>query len=154
MSLPSFSIPSLKTLKKSNSEKLKLISEQNFEKIQLKQIGNYKLGPEIGSGAFGKVILGKHIPTEEKVAIKILDKSILNQTPTDYQLVKKEISILKIVKHKNIVRLFEILETPRHIFIVMEYCEGGDIMNYILNRKRLTELESLKFFHQLINALD
>ena len=153
MSLPSFSIPSLKTLKKSNSEKLKHISEQNFEKIQLKQIGNYKLGPEIGSGAFGKVILGKHIPTEEKVAIKILDKSILNQTPTDYQLVKKEISILKIVKHKNIVRLFEILETPRHIFIVMEYCEGGDIMSYILNRKRLTELESLKFFHQLINAL-
>ena len=153
MSLPSFSIPSLKTLKKSNSEKLKHISEQNFEKIQLKQIGNYKLGPEIGSGAFGKVILGQHIPTEEKVAIKILDKSILNQTPTDYQLVKKEISILKIVKHKNIVRLFEILETPRHIFIVMEYCEGGDIMSYILNRKRLTELESLKFFHQLINAL-
>ena len=153
MSLPSFSIPSLKTLKKSKSEKLKYISEQNFEIINIKQIGNYKLGQEIGSGAFGKVILAKHIPTEEKVAIKILNKSILNQTPADYQLVKKELSILKIVKHKNIVRLYEILETPRHIFIVMEYCEGGDIMNYILNRKRLTEFESLKYFHQLINAL-
>ena len=89
MSLPSFSIPSLKTLKKSKSEKLKYISEQNFEIINIKQIGNYKLGQEIGSGAFGKVILAKHILTEEKVAIKILNKSILNQTPADYQLVKK-----------------------------------------------------------------
>ena len=153
MSLSSFSTQSLKTLKKSKTAKLDYIKEQNIEIPKLKEIGNYKLGQEIGSGAFGKVILGKHIPTEEKVAIKILDKYILNQTPDDYQLVKQELSILKIVKHKNIVQLYEILETPRHIFIVMEYCEGGDIMNYILTRERLSENESLKFFHQLINAL-
>ena len=153
MSLSSFSTQSLKTLKKSKTVKLDYIKEQNIEIPKLKEIGNYKLGQEIGSGAFGKVILGKHIPTEEKVAIKILDKYILNQTPDDYQLVKQELSILKIVKHKNIVQLYEILETPRHIFIIMEYCEGGDIMNYILTRERLSENESLKFFHQLINAL-
>ena len=153
MSLSLLSTQSLKTLKKSKTVKLNLIKEQNIEIPKLKEIGNYKLGQEIGSGAFGKVILGKHIPTEEKVAIKILDKFILSQTPDDYQLVKQELSILKIVKHKNIVQLYEILETPRHIFIVMEYCEGGDIMNYILTRERLSENESLKFFHQLINAL-
>ena len=119
----------------------------------LKQIGDYRLGSEIGSGAFGKVVLGKHILTGESVAIKILDKIILSQTPEDYELVKQEISILKIVKHKYIVQLYEILQTPQHIYIVMEYCEGKDLMDYILSKQRLSEIESLKYFHQLINAL-
>ena len=119
----------------------------------IKQIGDYILGNEIGSGAFGKVVSATHQITGEKVAIKILDKIILSQTPEDYQLVKQELSILKIVKHKYIVRLYEILETPQHIFIVTEYCEGRDLMDYILTRTRLTEEESLKYFQQLINAL-
>ena len=153
MSLSSFSLPSLKTLKKSKTINLQHYTESDIEISDLKQIGNYQLGQEIGSGAFGKVLLGKHITTEEKVAIKILDKIKLSKTPDDYQLVKQELSILKIVKHKYIVRLFEILETSRYIFIVMEYCEGGDIMNYIISKGRLSENESLKFFHQLINAL-
>ena len=153
MSLSSFSLPSLKTLKKSKSTNIHNHIENDIEISDIKQIGNYQLGKEIGSGAFGKVLLGKHIPTGEKVAIKILNKIILSRTPDDYQLVKQELSILKIVKHKYIVRLFEILETSRYIFIVMEYCEGGDIMNYIISRGRLSENESLKFFHQLINAL-
>ena len=153
MSLSSFSLPSLKTLKKSKTTNLQHYTESDIEISDLKQIGNYQLGQEIGSGAFGKVLLGRHITTDEKVAIKILDKIKLSKTPDDYQLVKQELSILKIVKHKYIVRLFEILETSRYIFIVMEYCEGGDIMNYIISKGRLSENESLKFFHQLINAL-
>ncbi len=119
----------------------------------IKQIGNYTLGAEVGSGAFGKVVLGKHYLTGETVAIKILDKMILSQTPEDYELVRQEISILKIVRHKYIVQLYEILQTPQHIFIVMEYCEGKDLMDYILTKTRLSEIESLKFFQQLINAL-
>ena len=120
---------------------------------QIKQIGNYTIGAEVGSGAFGKVVLGKHILTNETVAIKILDKMILSQTPEDYELVRQEISILKIVKHKYIVQLYEILQTVQHIFIVMEYCEGKDLMDYILSKNHLTEYESLKYFQQLINAL-
>ena len=118
-----------------------------FDLISIKQIGDYILGEEIGSGAFGKVLLGRHILTEEKVAIKVLDKSILNQTPEDYELVMKEISILKLVKHKYIVQLYEILQTAQHIFIIMEYCEGKEILDYILQKTKLTELESLKYFH-------
>ena len=121
--------------------------------ISIKQIGDYILGEEIGSGAFGKVLLGKHIFTEEKVAIKVLDKMILNQTPEDYELVKNEISILKLVKHKYIVQLYEILQTAHHIFIIMEYCEGKEILDYILTKNKLSELESLKYFQQLINCL-
>ena len=153
MSLLSFPSLSLKTLKKSKSMEITNTSYHENEISKIKQIGNYKLGPVIGRGAFGKVILGEHITTNEKVAIKILDKLIINKTPGDYKLVKQELSILKIVKHKNIVQLYDVLETSRFIFFVMEYCEGGDMITYILSRKRLSEFESLKFFHQLINAL-
>ena len=119
----------------------------------IKQIGDYSLGTELGSGAFGKVVLGKHILTNELVAIKILDKMILSHTPDDYQSVKQEINILKSVKHKHIVQLYEVLQTSRHIFIIMEYCEGKDLLDYILTKSKLSEEESLKYFQQLINAL-
>ena len=62
-------------------------------------------------------------------------------------------SILKLVKHRYIIQLYEILQTPNHIFIVMEYCDGKDIMDYILSKNFLSELEALKYFQQLINAL-
>ena len=153
MSLSSFSLVSLKTQKKAKSMNLYNSPEIEIDTSLIKQIGNYRLGEEIGSGAFGKVLLGFHIVTGERVAIKILDKLILSQTPEDYELVRQELNILKIVKHKYIVQLYEILETPQHIFIIMEYCEGQDIMDYILTRGRLSEDESLKFFQQLINAL-
>ncbi len=132
---------------------MSLLPPPEINSISIKQIGDYTLGEEIGSGAFGKVVLGKHILTEEKVAIKILDKMILNQTPEDYELVKQEISILKLVKHKYIVQLYEIMQTAQHIFIIMEYCEGKEILDYILTKNRLSELESLKYFQQLINCL-
>ena len=131
--------------------KLEPIKKSNS--MLIKQIGDYSLGTELGSGAFGKVVLGKHILTNELVAIKILDKMILNNTPDDYQSVKQEINILKTVKHKHIVQLYEVLQTPRHIFIIMEYCEGKDLLDYILTKNKLSEEESLKFFQQLINAL-
>ena len=145
----SLSFPEI--LKRSKSITLQPKIELDTKTI--KQIGDYTLGAEVGSGAFGKVVLGKHTLTGESVAIKILDKIILSQTPEDYELVKQEISILKIVKHKYIVQLYEILETSQHIYIIMEYCEGKDLMDFILSKQHLSELESLKFFQQLINAL-
>ena len=124
-----------------------------LSKPPIKQIGNYSLGTEIGSGAFGKVILGHSLLTNDLVAIKILDKLILSQTPEDLILVQKEISILKIVKHKYIVQLYEILEDAYSIYIIMEYCEGKDLMDNIIRKSHLTEIESLKLFQQLINTL-
>ena len=91
----------LDPIKKSNS--MFLHPSPDIDIKVIKQIGDYSLGAELGSGAFGKVVLGKHILTNELVAIKILDKMILNNTPDDYQSVKQEINILKTVKHKHIV---------------------------------------------------
>ena len=87
------------------SKSMKLFPKVFIDSNISNKIGNYILDTELGRGAFGKVVLGKHIITGEKVAIKILNKIILRQTPDDYELVKKEMSILKLVKHKYIVQL-------------------------------------------------
>ena len=145
------SFTKIEPIKRSNS--MFLHPSPDIDIKVIKQIGDYALGAELGSGAFGKVVLGRHILTNELVAIKILDKMILSHTPDDYQSVKQEINILKSVKHKHIVQLYEVLQTSQHIFIIMEYCEGKDLLDYILTKSKLSEEESLKYFQQLINAL-
>ena len=145
------SFTKIEPIKRSNS--MFLHPSPDIDLKVIKQIGDYSLGIELGSGAFGKVVLGKHILTNELVAIKILDKAILSHTPDDYQSVKQEINILKSVRHKHIVQLYDVLQTSRHIFIIMEYCEGKDLLDYILTKSKLSEEESLKYFQQLINAL-
>ena len=78
------------------SKSMSLDPLPNIDTKIIKQVGNYILGAELGRGAFGKVVLGKHIITGEAVAIKILDKLILNETPEDYELVKNEMTILEL----------------------------------------------------------
>ena len=107
-----------------------------------KQIGDYILQNEIGSGGFAKVVLGIHIPTGEKVAIKIMDKMQLFTDPLNLRRVKTEISILKIIRHKNIIKLYEVIETPQKIYLIMEYCEGGELFDYIVKKDNLTERQS------------
>ena len=125
--------------------------EDEFSKIQ---IGDYILDKEIGSGGFGKVVEGIHIPTGEKVAIKILDKQKLNSDPLALKRIFLEISILKNIRHKNIIKLYEVMETAQKIYLIMEYCKGGELFNYIINKKHLTEKQSCKFFHEIIDALE
>jgi len=101
------------------------------QKKQKIKKGNYILGETIGEGAFAKVKLATHIFTGEKVAIKILDKQVLeadaqNQNIqndssflNDMQRIKKEIKILKELRHKNIIQLYEIMESENKLYIVM-----------------------------------
>ena len=116
--------------------------------------GPYTLGITLGEGAFAKVKLATHIITKEKVAIKIIDKSKLLNDDFDIQRVKKEISILKKLRHKNIIQLYEILESKHYLYIAMEYCEGRELFDYIVKRKKLSEKEACKFFQQLINGVE
>lgn len=116
--------------------------------------GPYTLGLTLGEGAFAKVKLATHIITKEKVAIKIIDKSKLLKDDFDIKRVKKEISILKRLRHKNIIQLYEILESKHYLYIVMEYCEGRELFDYIVKKRKLSEKEACKFFQQLINGVD
>ena len=140
------------------------------QKKQKIKKGNYILGETIGEGAFAKVKLATHIFTGEKVAIKILDKQVLesdsqnqnnqnassidNSFLNDMQRIKKEIKILKELRHKNIIQLYEIMESENKLYIVMEYCEGKELFDYIIKRKHLTEKEACRFFQQIINGVE
>ena len=111
---------------------------QREERRNTKHKGPYILGATIGEGAFAKVKVATHIHTKEKVAIKILDKEKI-QDDEDINRVKKEISILKKLRHKNIIQLYEVMESSRNLYIVMEYCEDKELFDYIVNKKRLDD---------------
>ncbi|KAG8040433.1 hypothetical protein G9C98_002429 [Cotesia typhae] len=86
-------------------------------------IGKYKLLKTIGKGNFAKVKLAKHIPTGKEVAIKIIDKTQLN--PGSLQKLFREVRIMKMLDHPNIVKLFQVIETEKTLYLVMEYASGG-----------------------------
>ena len=98
----------------SNNENINKISN-NLNNEMEKQIGDYILQKEIGSGGFAKVVLGIHIPTGEKVSIKIMDKIELLKDKLNFKRVEYEIKILKLVRHKNIIKLYELMETPKKL---------------------------------------
>ena len=124
------------------------------EDFNKNQIGDYILNEELGYGAFAKVVVGIHIPTGEKVAVKILDKKKLKSDPVALKRVFLEISILKNIRHKNLIKLYEVMETPQKLYLIMEYCKGGELFNYIIRKKHLSEEQSCKFFHEIIDALE
>eukprot|EP00347_Sterkiella_histriomuscorum_P006616 403352090 len=104
-------------------------------------------------GTFGKVRLGTHMLTGEKVAIKILEKDKIKDQ-ADVERVTREIHILKIVRHPNVVQLYEIIETSRQLFLIMEYASGGELFDFIVKRKRLQEPDACKFFQQIISGVE
>jgi 5'-AMP-activated protein kinase catalytic alpha subunit len=115
--------------------------------------GPYLLGEALGEGAFAKVRLATQIHIKEKCAIKIVNKSLLEGTK-DIQRLKKEIKILKSIRHKNIIQLFDIMESKTNLYFVMEYCKGGELFDYIVKNKRLKENEACVFFQQIINGVE
>ena len=64
----------------------------------------------------------------------------------DVERVSREIKILKLIRHSNIIQLYEIIETNDKLFLIMEYAEGGELFDYIVKRKRLPENEACKIF--------
>nr|XP_050844638.1 maternal embryonic leucine zipper kinase-like isoform X2 [Vespula vulgaris] len=112
--------------------------------------GLYELEKTIGSGGFAKVKLGIHVATGEKVAIKIMDKTALGD---DLPRVKLEVEALKTLLHQHICKLYQVIETDTYYFMVIEYCSGGELFDHIVERNRLTESESRKFFRQIVSAV-
>ncbi|XP_037520944.1 maternal embryonic leucine zipper kinase [Rhipicephalus sanguineus] len=110
----------------------------------------YILLETIGSGGFAKVKLGIHILTGEKVAVKIMDKHSLGD---DLPRVKLEITALKDLSHQNICKLYQVIETSTKIYLVLEYCPGGELFDYIVEKERLSEEEARHFFRQIVSAV-
>lgn len=72
----------------------------------------------------------------------------------DVERVAREIHILKLIRHPNIIQLYEIIETPKHLFLVMEYMERGELFDYIVSKKRMDEEEACKVFEQIISGIE
>ena len=116
-------------------------------------IGDFKIGSKIGQGTFSKVCMGIHIPTGEKVAIKILPKNQIKEKK-DKIRIEKEINIQKKLHHQNIIHQYSVLDTDTSIYIITEYCSGGELFDYIVSKRRLPEVEACRIFQQLINGLE
>lgn len=112
----------------------------------------YKLGKQIGNGAFGKVSLAQNRLTGHKVAIKIIDKSFIKDERTRRKIFQ-EVFIMKKLNHRNIIRLLEVFESNKNVMIVLEYAGGGDLLQIIKARGRLTEDECRGIFYQVIEAV-
>ena len=118
-----------------------------FEKIS-----DYMFIKDIGEGNFGKVKLAIKKETGEQFAIKIMNKEkIRNQMG---RLLIPEIEISKKFNHKNVIRVYSIIEDDINYYIVMEYCSKGELFDYIVSKKKLSKDEASIFFYQLINGIE
>lgn len=128
----------------------------NSERDKKKEtrIGNYLIGNTIGEGAFGKVKQASHVQTNEKVAIKILNKQRIHEMSGDINKIQKEITILKKLRHKSIIQLYEIMESKQNLFLIMEFCPKGELFDYIVKCKKLSELNACRLFQNLIDGVD
>ena len=142
-------------INKENKElniKKKIIQQSVSPKKKLNK-GPYILGESLGEGAFAKVRLATQIHIKEKCAIKIIDKRLLENIK-DIDRLRKEIKILKKIRHKNIIQLYDIMESKQYLYFVMEYCKNGELFDYIVKRKKLSEKEACIFFQQIINGVE
>ncbi|PHT46016.1 CBL-interacting serine/threonine-protein kinase 25 [Capsicum baccatum] len=114
--------------------------------------GKYEMGRLLGQGTFAKVYYGRDIKTSESVAIKVINKDHVKREGMMEQIIR-EISVMRLVRHPNIVELKEVMATKQKIFVVMEYVKGGELFAKVANGK-LKEDVARKYFQQLINAVD
>ncbi|GAB2282481.1 SNF1- protein kinase catalytic subunit alpha kin10 [Dionaea muscipula] len=114
---------------------------------------NYQLGKTLGIGSFGKVKIAEHKLTGYKVAIKILNRRKIKNMDME-EKVRREIKIGRLFMHPHIIRLYEVIETPSDIYVVMEYVKSGELFDYIVEKGRLQEDEARHFFQQIISGVE
>ncbi|GAV72027.1 Pkinase domain-containing protein/NAF domain-containing protein [Cephalotus follicularis] len=119
----------------------------------VRKVGKYEVGRTIGEGTFAKVKFAQNTETGESVAVKVLDRTTIIKHKMIDQI-KREISIMKLVRHPYVVRLHEILASRTKIYIILEFITGGELFDKIVHHGRLSESESRRYFQQLIDGVD
>lgn len=114
---------------------------------------HYTLGKTLGEGTFSVVKLSRHRATQASVAIKILEKTRI-KNKEDFERMVREIRILRRIRHPTMVQLYEIHETDKRLYFVMEHVSGGELYDHIVSRGRLSEPEACHFFQQLVLAVE
>uniref|UniRef100_A0A672PKR2 non-specific serine/threonine protein kinase n=1 Tax=Sinocyclocheilus grahami TaxID=75366 RepID=A0A672PKR2_SINGR len=113
---------------------------------ELPHIGNYRLLKTIGKGNFAKVKLARHILTGKEVREKDCERERLHT-------LFREVRIMKTLHHPNIVQLFEVIETEKTLYLVMEYASGGEVFDYLVSHGRMKEIEARAKFRQIVSAV-
>ncbi|PHT62346.1 hypothetical protein T459_33795 [Capsicum annuum] len=111
----------------------------------------YKLGKTLGIGLFGKVKIAVHNLTGHKVVVKILNRKKIRNME---EKIRREIKLLRLLMHPHIIRLYEVIERPSAIYVVMEYAKSGELFDYIVEKGRLQEDEARNFFQQIISGVE
>ncbi|CAH8482626.1 unnamed protein product [Schistosoma turkestanicum] len=114
-------------------------------------VGKYRFIRTIGKGNFAKVKLASHVITGQQVAIKIIDKTQLS--PSSRQKLFREVRLMKLLDHPNIVKLFEIIDNDKILYLVMEYASGGEVFDYLVAHGRMKEKEARAKFRQIVSAV-
>ncbi|XP_047973539.1 CBL-interacting serine/threonine-protein kinase 20-like [Salvia hispanica] len=112
----------------------------------------YEMGKVLGQGAFAKVHHARSLKTGLSVAIKIIDKEKIMKVGLIDQITR-EISVMRLVKHPNVVHLYEVLASKSKIYFIMEYVRGGELFNMVA-KGRLKEDAGRRYFQQLVAAMD
>eukprot|EP00794_Sanderia_malayensis_P007224 gene7224-8032_t len=107
---------------------------------------------KLGEGGFAKVLLAEHIPTGQKVAIKIMNKEHLKRMG-DLHRAYREINAMKKLSHQHVCQLYQVFETNEDIYMVLEHLAGGELFDYIVAKEKLNEDEARRFFRQIISAV-
>ncbi|CAD8050468.1 unnamed protein product [Paramecium sonneborni] len=124
------------------------------QNITRKQIDHYSylLNEEIGRGFSSKVYKGKDDVSQEAVAVKVIDMKMIKQS-IHSQLLKNEINALRSFNSKHIMKLHDVFQTQNNTYIITEYCDSGDLNNYIRKRGRLDEQEAIRILQCVVSAM-
>ncbi|KAK2565595.1 Serine/threonine-protein kinase BRSK2 [Acropora cervicornis] len=118
----------------------------------MRSVGPYVLEGTLGRGQTGLVKLGVNCVTKKKVAVKIIDRTKLSEQVLSK--VEREIAIMKLVDHPHVLGLFDVYESKKHLFLILEHVSGGELFDYLVKRGRLPLGEARRFFAQMISAVD
>lgn len=116
-----------------------------------RRVGFYRFRGELGQGNFSTVRLALHQLTRDKVAVKVIDKSKLDQKTQ--RMLAREIANMDTLAHPNIIRLFEVVETLSRIHLVVEFAGGGELFNTITTQGRMSEGQAASVFTQVLSAI-
>lgn len=128
------------------------VSFKRDQKAPPTKLEYYKIGRILGRGSFGKVNLALHKLTRKVVAVKSINKN-LEKEEAQMKKIQNEVSMLSLMRHRNVIKFFERLEAPNHHLIFMEVCQGGDLLSYIRRRKNIEENVVKYFFKQVITGI-
>uniref|UniRef100_A0A672S3T8 BR serine/threonine kinase 2 n=1 Tax=Sinocyclocheilus grahami TaxID=75366 RepID=A0A672S3T8_SINGR len=131
---------------------MSLSGKENNTTPHANYVGPYRLEKTLGKGQTGLVKLGVHCVTCQKVAIKIVNREKLSESVL--MKVEREIAILKLIEHPHVLKLHDVYENKKYLYLVLEHVSGGELFDYLVKKGRLTPKEARKFFRQIISALD